>query len=584
MSAAREDHLKDAIAHIQRFSKHAGVAKPVAEREATPKALPLDYSDEVKALVYDTLCRHTQCTCEVKVAAQSAESRRHLAKLLLKPMLATDSDGNLQFDLLMSSAPRSDDSALCYWQDVDLQVPRISQLSESPARRVHFAGDEFRRQPPPTRRDLEEINLGNLCRLLSLRADARLCLTIQYGKLQRFLDSKPSRHIGDDSQSVSLATLLRSYHLTAKMKAALAYILAFSVWQFYDSDWMSSPWTSETIQFVRQYGSGRNDGQDDLPKFFPSRPYFSARFGDTVSSDFHEASIAYGEIHRYPRVRALGIMLVEIGLGAVLPRSEGEPGSLSETGKINKDWSLARQFSDREEAWPEFDYKNYRTAVKNSLDPGLFAGSPFAPGATDKEQADGLRKRRKILYNTVVLPLEQLLQGTGWKEELHSIGPAGTQRSDRPAPFKSLAVSTHEKEGASDGPRKERKASQRWLRQIDSLNHELASSISTVLKKRVRIAILDTGYDPDATFFHHPRRRNRLIKWKDWAEGEDQPADSHGHGTHLLALIMRIAPEADICVARVASSPASLVVASDDVAEVSIPRQEGFSKPWWLGD
>jgi hypothetical protein len=39
---------------------------------------------------------------------------------------------------------------------------------------------------------------------------------------------------------ISLANILELYHLTAKMKLALAYILALSVWQYYDSDWMKT--------------------------------------------------------------------------------------------------------------------------------------------------------------------------------------------------------------------------------------------------------------------------------------------------------------------------------------------------------
>ena len=146
------------------------------------------------------------------------------------------------------------------------------------------------------------------------------------------------------------------------------------------------------------------------------------RFGDD-DPDACESSGTSGEIHLYPRVRALGIMLVEIGIGSPLPRPESEYECLSQIAKINRDWSRAWKYSVMEEPWPDFDYRKYRTAVKSCLDLGIFATAPFVPNARSEEVADGLKTRRKILYDCVVFPLEELLRGTGWKDELHKIGP-----------------------------------------------------------------------------------------------------------------------------------------------------------------
>jgi hypothetical protein len=49
-----------------------------------------------------------------------------------------------------------------------------------------------------------------------------------------------------------------------------------------------------------------------------------------------------------------------------------------------------------------------------------------------------------------------------------------------------------------------------------------------------------------------------------------EPVDTDGHGTHLVSLIMRIAPEADIYVARVAESSARLESCRAKVAKVRI--------------
>lgn len=315
---------------------------------------------------------------------------------------------------------------------------------------------------------------------------------------------------------------------------------------------------------MREYSSPLGEGE---PNVFTSKPYISVRFGDD-DADACESSSTVGEIHRYPRVRTLGIMLVEIGIGSLLPRSEKEHEGLLQAAKINRDWLLAKQYSDSEEPWPDFDYRKYRTAVKNCLNPGIFATAPFMQNANSEKLADGLKKRREILYDYVVFPLEEFLQGTGWKDELHTIGPLRLHL--RPASAKPTHHPPQIQETAKSAALRDQKSSKRWLKRIDSLNEELKSiSLQNVPTARVRIAILDSGYDADAVFFQSPARRNRLIKWKDWVEDAKQPQDCHGHGTHLVSLIMKMAPEADICVARVARDPGGLDNASEYVAEVS---------------
>lgn len=300
---------------------------------------------------------------------------------------------------------------------------------------------------------------------------------------------------------------------------------------------------------------------------FSSKPYISVRFGEE-DPEACESSVAVGEIHRYPRVRALGIMLVEIGIGSRLERPWGDDEALSDMMKINKEWSLARQYSDRETPWETFDFGTYWNAVRRCLDPKIFAGAPFDPGAIEEERAESLKQRRQILYDIVVFPLEEFLRGTGWKNELDKIEPLRPQQPSRRAlPHEEPPVSAVTKNKYPG-----QKKSKKWLSRICSLQKQLAADCPVpVPHRRVRIAILDTGYDPDALFFQPPSRRNRLVQWKDWVDGAQEPEDRHGHGTHLVSLIMQMAPEADICVARVSKDQKGLARASESVAEVSTP-------------
>lgn len=360
------------------------------------------------------------------------------------------------------------------------------------------------------------------------------------------------------------------------MKLALAYILAHSVWQYYDSDWMKTRWTSETIQFMKEC---RSNNSGEQGKLFAWKPYLSVRF-DEEDPESGEFSDVDGEIHRYPRIRALGIMLVEIGIGSPLHGSDQERPAQSLAAKTNEDLLLAMQYSKNEKLWRDCDYPNYLGAVNHCLHPGTFALAPCIRGVGDGEEIESLKQRKNILYDKVVFPLEELLQGTRWMEQLTAIGPLET----RP---KSSAVLVAEQSSADDtavGPSlaqksakktltKSEKEAKRWLSRMQRLNSELAKTIPRTVpgsfSAHVRIAVLDTGCDDNAPFFLHPDNGPRLKEWKDWVDGSDQWQDSHGHGTHLVSLVMKIAPEAHIYVGRIAKSPDKLFEASKNVAEVS---------------
>lgn len=96
-----------------------------------------------------------------------------------------------------------------------------------------------------------------------------------------------------------------------------------------------------------------------------------------------------------------------------------------------------------------------------------------------------------------------------------------------------------------------------------------ASKERELTHKRIRIAVLDTGYDPDAIFFSRERKK-RLRHWKDYVEKDQLHAkDEDGHGTHVLSVLMKVAPAADVFVARVARDSADLQNATENVAKVS---------------
>ncbi|RFU73338.1 hypothetical protein TARUN_8912 [Trichoderma arundinaceum] len=549
-----------AIAHLQRFMKKHGDTRRAEGGEDVPKSLPAEYINENKALV-NILQEQMCCTCNITTTQQV--HRRHLAKLLLRPpSQITKEQGQARFDMLFSSAPVSDESQFGYWQDVELIVSQVKKKSK---KRVTFSNHNTVVPQPAPSSHLVQVDRGQFCKLLRLEADSRVCLVVQDGKLQQS-GFKPIEQIVEHVPGISLGNILRMYHLTAKMKVSLAYILAHAVWQYYDSDWMKTQWTGDSIQFMKERPSHNMiGGQSSL---FAWKPYLSVHF---IQKDQlpNESSITDGRIHPFPKIQALGIMLVEIGIGSPLYRNSNEHPSQSQAAKANKDLLLAIQYAQDEKLWEDCDYPSYLSSVKSCLDPGIFLGH--------SEDAESLRERRDTLYNKVVFPLEELLRGTQWINHLTEIGPLSH-------PAKRLFNQTVSEQAYTENTTTESSSARRkvkkvltrsqkdaklWLSRIQRLNEELSDSsiVAVTSSTPVRIAVLDTGCDTNALFFFDPANSRRLKEWKDWTNEPGEWEDSHGHGTHLTSLLMKIAPEAHVYVARVTKSPDELFNSSENVAK-----------------
>jgi len=371
--------------------------------------------------------------------------------------------------------------------------------------------------------------------------------------LERRLESSPT---------ISLSSVLQNYHLKPKMKASLAYIVARSVWQFYDRDWMKTEWNGTTIEFLREVDKTTED------KLYVWKPYFAATFiqREPKCMDYCDAT---GKIHQYPRVLALGVMLVEIGLGCSWRTSNEE---VSAHSQLNGDWIWAMEKSQETKAWPDFDYPQYRNAVKNCLNNELFKSAPYqsSPEQDKQQYKEGLDKRRQILYEQVIHPLEALVEGTGWADDFANIEPLQSKPERVVMSYSSEQRIMCKHEGIVNATT--RKASSLWLERMDYFNKELFASSGSPKcpADRIRIAVLDTGFDCKSPFFQFRDRRSRLGRhcWKDWVEDSPVPKDIDGHGTHIVGLVMRIAPQADVFVARVAQNKTGLLAASDIVAEV----------------
>src|SRR5688572_10346347 len=64
----------------------------------------------------------------------------------------------------------------------------------------------------------------------------------------------------------------------------------------------------------------------------------------------------------------------------------------------------------------------------------------------------------------------------------------------------------------------------------------------TPTNRPVRIAIIDTGYDP----YHGGLSQVDRTDYRSWLDTQGSPSDSYGHGTYCTFLAHKVAPRASV--------------------------------------
>lgn len=414
--------------------------------------------------------------------------------------------------------------------------------------------------PAPGRSERSKvISPGSLCGLVTAKLGSRICCRVQDPELHQLHDGSPIVQQVDPGPSISLRGILQTHRLSNRMKLVLAYIISRSFWQYYDSPWMGTKWTSDSIHFLREPVV-----DDDVPDverggLYASSPYFVVEFSGEENDEFVEYCDSFSVIYRYPRLLALCILLLEIGRGESL--SLEDHGSTE--ANLNATWTLAKRLADKNKAWGDFDYPDYRKAVLNCLSRKLFEES----STTDQTRPEmDIFTRKAVVYKTVVQPLEKLLKLLGFSDKMKTLDPIDSRGPAPPLlekpPQPALPTSSQSRDSS---------LSSQWLSKLSNINSYICNlSRPSSTRRPVRIAVLDTGYDDQAIFFQNSSRKRRIKKWRDWAENSDIPVDENGHGTHTVALVMKVAPTADIYVARIAKDRSSLRGATGSIAEVII--------------
>lgn len=243
------------------------------------------------------------------------------------------------------------------------------------------------------------ISMETFCEIISNRQKSQLKLAVSDDGLVFLGSDGLSKGFLLDTSSISLADLLDELKHSLKKKLLLSFLLAKAVWQFYDSNWMQKEWTKNTVHFMFAY-----EQRSDTPKgIFINEPFLSARFDDRHLSQSVDKEF---RAHQFPKILALGIMLLEIELGMKI-ESRRKPEYLGLDGKltVNTDHFVAAELFNDDELWSKKDtFPGFKDIIGACLTP-----DDFMPYLNDVQ---GLRD---ALEKCVVDPLQDLYK-KAWVE------------------------------------------------------------------------------------------------------------------------------------------------------------------------
>ncbi|KAL4932575.1 5'-methylthioadenosine/S-adenosylhomocysteine nucleosidase family protein [Aspergillus undulatus] len=370
----------------------------------------LGYPGHLNEMLYTQLQTYATCRCRTG----------HLEWIRLR--LSTDSqngDEDVSFELVFkanSFAPTHSQSFV-QWKESNVVVPRRTDIQKQ--KKVGFATPPLERLSPKQNSSLAQrmrrLALGEFCKLI----DDQLANPVQFYIQSNVLkvietpNPNPSRGIFP-CEGLSLGKWLEKVpHISNKGKSHLAYTIAKSVWQYYNSPWMTSPWTHENIQLLNEKTGLTGQGKP--------HPYLTTKLarGVVKSKDFNQANDL---MHQYPHILSLGILLIEIAIKQPLASEEGSH-PLSET-KINDYYTWAWTTAQRSNL-KDTVHSLYEDAVNNCLNPELFGGFSMEK----PREVDEIRARQNALYEKIVVPLKRLSDAYRDDWDIPSLSTTNTTRA-----------------------------------------------------------------------------------------------------------------------------------------------------------
>jgi hypothetical protein len=218
---------------------------------------------------------------------------------------------------------------------------------------------------------------------------------------------------------VSLQKVLEDNKLPAVSRLILAYLVARSFWQYYQSDWMRTNWDLRTIQFLPE----EDTGDSDLA-FNPCVPFLDLQTPDSLPTAPKELEGKYGYIHKHPRILILGLLLFQIC--SELPYETKISAQFSPIS-VNQDCSYFHT-SKKQGTWPALDLNSYYVNAYKNIVAECFP-APYTSNfeGTLLDPKLDVPARRALLRKKVVVPLHGLLKGMELFDQDDNIRPVALE-------------------------------------------------------------------------------------------------------------------------------------------------------------
>lgn len=295
-----------------------------------------------------------------------------------------------------------------HYLTADCDPPR-NQVSKKrrPSRDVHH-------QNSPSN-CVRTVQRGEFCKLIRARGNGIVWFHLHDGNMSvedRVFNKKPRLML--PAESTPLGQWLHNVdRISIRKKVILAYTVARSVWQYYNSYWMISPWTHENLHFLQE--------QDTVTGRIQQRIFFVTKLA-TPGIKMQDFLTDDDLCHIYPNILALGVVLIEIATETPFETDSAPYSWNGQTLNDYYDWACANASGGQ---LRNLIHPIYENVVNTCLDEELFRDGPL----NISNHSETIEVRRSRLYEQVVQPLEELyrayhrddwdLQGVGASDPLH---------------------------------------------------------------------------------------------------------------------------------------------------------------------
>ncbi|KAK6332694.1 hypothetical protein TWF730_004353 [Orbilia blumenaviensis] len=289
---------KDRTTFLKTFKAFAAVKREPRGLElselikSNPKPTSNDYTTECLQTLHSTLLK--MCRCPI-----SGGFKANVAPDVITPPADSDS---VVIDLLFLHR-HIENNGPYEWKEAQIRVSLESVTrADSANSTTKYGSLQYARTGG---------KIQDFCDLILSRELGRLSLCASsYGFFNDGFKLPPHQNgLSLWTPSVSLAEVIPSTSLRSdnQRKLLLSYLLAKAVWQFYESDWMIEAWTKYTVHFMQKH-------LDKMQKSVQlyHKPFITANlWASAVESN----SVPKKGFHIFPKILALGVMLLEIELG-----------------------------------------------------------------------------------------------------------------------------------------------------------------------------------------------------------------------------------------------------------------------------